>query len=80
MSQDGIEHQHDVGEVFEAPQKGVWKVTNRMVDVDTEETLYRLRQLDTDFNDTEILSETQIERIYKRDHAQIRGEEGDLNV
>lgn len=62
-----VEHQHDVGEEFEAPHKGTWKVTNRMVDVDTGEALYRLRELGAVFDESEILTEGQVSRIYGED-------------
>lgn len=73
---DGVEHQHDVDEVFEAPHKGRWKVTNRMVDVDTGELLYRLRDLDPDCNQSEILTESQIQRIYG-DGKELRADGGE---
>ena len=66
MSSDDL----DVGGVEREPardavlHKGRWKVTNRMVDVDTGEALYYLRELDARGNQTEILTESQVRRIY----------------
>ena len=75
MSSDGTDrHKYEVGAVFEAPHKGRWRVTNRMVDIDTDETLYRLCELDTRTNETEILTESQISRIYGENGRSLRPE------
>lgn len=69
-SSQQIPHDHEVGDVLEKMDTSEWKVTNRMVDVDTEETLYRLRDLDSDFNDTEILTESQIGRSFETEEIE----------
>ncbi|WP_254810693.1 hypothetical protein [Natronosalvus amylolyticus] len=66
--EDGSEHKHDVGEVLEKMDTSEWKITNRMVDVDTGEHLYRLRECDPGyFTETEILTESQTDRSFESD-------------
>lgn len=57
-----VEHQHEVGDVLTKIDTSKWEVTNRMIDVDTDETLYRLREVDGDI--TEILTDSQIDRSF----------------
>lgn len=63
----GVEHDHEVGDVLTKIDSAEWKVTNRMVDVDTGEVLYQLRDVDSQFNDTEILTESQVARSFDLD-------------
>lgn len=66
QSSGGVQHKYDVGDVLTKVDTSEWKITNRMVDVDTDEVLYRLREAETapNFTDTEILTESQIERSF----------------
>ncbi|ELZ05759.1 hypothetical protein [Natrialba aegyptia] len=63
---DWAEHQHEVGDVLTKVDTSEWKVTNRMVDIDTGETLYRLHEMDvpSNFRENEILTESQISRSF----------------
>lgn len=68
-SAEGTQHTYDVGEVLEKADGSQWEITNRMVDVDTDEVLYRLREADVDnFVETEILTESQADRCLQRNH------------
>lgn len=67
VTDGGTEHKHDVGDVLEKVDSSEWKVTNRMIDVDTDEVLYRLREVHSasSFTETEILTESQIARSFE---------------
>jgi hypothetical protein len=59
------EHRFGISEVLEKCDGSLWKVTNRMIDVDTDEVLYRLREDDIGpMNQTEILTESEVERSF----------------
>lgn len=68
MTETEHEHEHDVGEVLEKIDTSEWKITNRMVDVDTGEVLYRLREVGENLthHETEVLSESQVDRSFVR--------------
>lgn len=57
-----IEHTHDVGDILTKIDTSKWRIEKRMVDVDTRETLYRLRETNGDFS--EIMTESQLSRSY----------------
>jgi len=60
------EHQHEVGETLTKIDSSEWTITNRMVDVDTDETLYRLREeISGQSPFAEILTESQVSRSFK---------------
>ena len=60
---DGVvEHRHEVGDVLTKLDGAEWEIINRMVDVDTGEILYSLREVNGDFE--EIMTESQISRSY----------------
>ncbi len=60
------EHEYDVDDVLEKIDTSEWKITNRMVDVDTGEVLYRLREVGENLthHETEVLSESQVDRSF----------------
>jgi hypothetical protein len=69
------DHRFDVGDELEKIDSSLWKITNRMVDVDTDETLYRLRESDVGpGNYTDILTESQIERSFHTATDQTEGD------
>lgn len=61
-----VPHKLDAGQELEKIDTAEWVITNRMVDVDTDELLYRLREIDGGaFTETEIMTEPQVFRSYK---------------
>lgn len=59
------QHNHEQGDVLVKVDGAEWKITNRMVDVDTGELVYRLRETKVGrFQETEIMSQSQVERSY----------------
>ena len=64
-SADAVEHCYEVGDVVEKFDSSEWKITNRMIDVDTDEVLYRLRDVNSDFNDTEIVTDSELARNFE---------------
>jgi len=63
-----VEHKFESGDELKKFDSSLWKITNRMVDVDTGETLYRLRESDVGpSNFTEILTESEIEDSFHTD-------------
>ncbi|GGL55005.1 hypothetical protein [Halocalculus aciditolerans] len=58
-----VEHENEVGDVLRKLDSSNWVVTNRMIDVDTGETLYRLRE-DWHNPATEVLTEEQVSRAF----------------
>lgn len=66
VGQEEDSHTYPVGAELEKIDSSVWKITNRMVDVDTGETLYRLREADTGpRNFTETFTESQVEQSFQ---------------
>lgn len=65
---DDIEHEFQLGDEFEECPAWTWKVTNRMVDVDTEELLYRLRGTNSGLNSgtTRVVTESQLNEGFDR--------------
>jgi len=61
-------HSHGLGDTLTKIDSSEWEITNRLLDVDTGETLYRLRESDGDF--TEMMTESQLSRSYKTDEPQ----------
>ncbi|ELY91453.1 hypothetical protein [Natrialba taiwanensis] len=68
MSADAIQHKHETGDVLEKFDTSEWRITNRMIDVDTDEVLYRLRDVASEFNDTEIVTDSEIARNFEVNH------------
>lgn len=60
---DEVEHTHGLGDTLTKIDSSEWEITNRLFDVDTGETLYRLRETDGDF--AEMMTESQLSRSYK---------------
>lgn len=65
-STDGIDHRHGIGDVLTKPDSSEWKVTNRLIDVDTGELVYRLREENVPgtFRELEVLAESEVVRIF----------------
>lgn len=65
-------HGYPVGSELEKLDSSVWEITNRMVDVDTGETLYRLREADVGPDSyTEILTEDQLEQSFEAELEEV---------
>jgi len=70
-SVSAVEHDHEQGEVLTKVDGAEWKITNRMVDVDTDEALYRLREVEPGlFQETEIMTESRLKRAYRTDEVE----------
>ena len=53
--------EHGIGDVLSKQIDGsTWKVENRLIDIDHDTPLYRLRDVDSTFNDTETLTANQV--------------------
>ena len=60
------DHKYPLGKELEKSDSSYWKITNRMVDVDTDETLYRLRESGVGLGSfAEILTESEIEQSFQ---------------
>jgi len=69
-SVSAVEHDLEQGEVLTKVDGAEWEITNRMIDVDTDEALYRLREVEPGpFQETEIMSESQLKRSYRTEEA-----------
>lgn len=71
---DGTEHEYEVGAQLGDTD---WEISNRMIDVDTNEVLYRIREVGLGVsNEVEIVTESQLNRRYADSGAE-RGGSGD---
>lgn len=61
---------HEVGDkLIKKVDRSVWKVENRLVDLDHSTVVYRLRDVDSSFNDTEMFSASKVdEKFDEVDH------------
>jgi hypothetical protein len=59
------EWRHSVDDkLIKTVDESVWRVTNRLIDVDHNTALYTLEDTETGFNDTETLTVERVEELF----------------